>query len=99
MSKKIISRKVQITQFDVLGMDIETAEPTQFVINFNGHLENNEKALKLVRNKVESEHPSLRVAAIVGVRHHNDLMGMYLDDFLAYARPMVDSRHFEEVEK
>lgn len=98
MSKKIISRRVQITQFEVLAMNIETAEPTNFCINFNGHLENNEKALKLVRNKVESEYPSIRVAAIVAVRHHQDLMGMYLEDFLEYAKPMADSRHFEDEE-
>lgn len=81
--RAIITRTVEGTQVDVLGLNIKTAEPENRTYVLSGKYTDDKKLLKAVQKTYDTD--EFKNTTIVGKSPANKLYGMWEEDFIASA--------------
>lgn len=80
----LITRTVEATKVDVLGLDINTAEPENRTYYLPGKFKDEKKLLNKVKKEFETD--DFKVATIVSSEVVSTLYGITVDDFIKNAK-------------
>lgn len=102
--RPIITRTVEGTQVDVLGLNIKTAEPENKTYVLSGKYADDKKLLKAVQSGYDTD--EFKNIAIVGKKPVSKLYGMWEENFIASAfeldpqtrKPLASAETEEPVE-
>lgn len=84
--ERMVTRTVKGLSVEVLTLNIETAEPLNFVYDVGGNYANDDKLLKALRKTYETE--TVKLVAIVNKTETEQLYGMPETLFMQYAKKL-----------
>lgn len=95
--KRMVTRTIKSRTVTVLGIDIETAEPSNKEVTYTPIIENTAKELAKVKSLIETD--TYKVATIVNRVDTEQVLGMTEQFFLEHAEPVQRGKADEEIEE
>lgn len=95
--KRMITRTIKSRTVTVLGIDIETAEPSNKEVTYTPIIDNPAKELAKVKSLVETD--TYKVATIVSRTDAEQILGMTEQFFLEHAELVTRGKANEEIEE